>query len=242
MKNTSIPVFSGQGSLSIFSPKARAVAAKDSSSPTGSIFLDAVHHAFSEEISSLTAEERSKSGVNLSDFPTPKSLLEPREKYQTNAIVQGTTLCLFQLLRYLSYVENTPDLIFENLPSKLLEVSGFCSGSLPAAVVASSRTVVNFLSNSVETFKLALWIGYRCELFRIAESVREEKELLSWGLVIFGWTREVALDRIEAFNAKRVSPRIPSGLIFGSSNFTNYTVHHRPVFPCISRRLVPKKL
>ncbi|PUU82892.1 hypothetical protein B9Z19DRAFT_1119995 [Tuber borchii] len=203
MKNTSIPVFSGQGSLSIFSPKARAVAAKDSSSPTGSIFLDAVHHAFSEELSSLTAEERSKSGVNLSDFPTPKSLLEPRKKYQTNAIVQGTTLCLFQLLRYLSYVENTTDLIFENLPSKFLEVSGFCSGSLPAAVVASSRTVVDFLSNSVETFKLALWIGYRCELFRIAESVSEEKELLSWGLVIFGWTREVALDRIEAFNAKR---------------------------------------
>lgn len=223
MKNTSIPVFSGQGSLSIFSPKARAVAAKDSSSPTGSIFLDAVHHAFSEELSSLTAEERSKSGVNLSDFPTPKSLLEPREKYQTNAIVQGTTLCLFQLLRYLSYVENTTDLIFENLPSKFLEVSGFCSGSLPAAVVASSRTIVNFLSNSVETFKLALWIGYRCELFRIAESVPEEKELLSWGLVIFGWTREVALDRIEAFNAKRVSLRIPSGLIFGSSNFTDHT-------------------
>ncbi|KAG0128102.1 hypothetical protein HOY82DRAFT_623065 [Tuber indicum] len=205
MKNTSIPVFSGQGSLSIFSPKAQAVAAKDSSSPTGSIFLDAVYHAFGEELSSLTAEERSKSGVNLSDFPTPKSLLEPKEKYQTNAIIQGTTLCLFQLLRYLSYVENTPDLVFENLPSKFLEVSGFCSGSLPAAVVASSSTVVNFLSNSVETFKLALWIGYRCELFRIAESVAEEKELLSWGLVVFGWTRETALDRIEVFNAKQTS-------------------------------------
>ncbi|RPB02892.1 ketoacyl-synt-domain-containing protein [Choiromyces venosus 120613-1] len=203
MKDTSIPVFSGQGSLSIFSPKARAVAAKDSSSPTGSIFLDAVHHAFIEELSSLTAEERSKSGVTLSDFPIPKSLLEPKEKYQTNAIIQGTTLCLFQLLRYLSYVENTPDLKFENLPSKFLEVSGFCSGSLPAAVVASSRTIVNFLSNSLETFKLSFWIGYRCELFRIAESVPEEKELLSWGLVIFGWTREVALDRIKVFNAEQ---------------------------------------
>lgn len=200
MKTTSIPIFAGQGSLALFSPKARTVATKDASSASGSLLLNATYHAFIGELSSLTGEQRTAIGVDLADFPTPQSLLEPKEKYQSSCVLQGTSLCLFQLLRYLSYVETTPEISFDNASTTFSEVAGFCSGSLAAAVVASSHTTVDFLSNSVEAFKLAVWIGYETELYRLSERPEGEKELLSWGLVVFGWTREVALERIAAFN------------------------------------------
>lgn len=199
-KTTSIPVFAGQGSLALFTPKARTVATKDASSASGSLLLNAAYHAFIAELSSLSAEERTTIGVDLADFPTPQSLLEPKEKYQSSCVIQGTSLCLFQLLRYLSYIETTPELSFDNASTSFSEVAGFCSGSLAASVVASSHTTVDFLSNSVEAFKLAVWIGYETELYRLSERPEGEKELLSWGLVVFGWTREVALERIAAFN------------------------------------------
>lgn len=200
MRTRNIPVFAGQGSLALFTPKARAVATKDASSATGSLLLEAAHHAFIAELSSLSASKRSAIGIDLADFRTPQTLLEPTVKYQSSCIIQGTILCLFQLLRYLSYIEATPGIPFNTASTSISEVTGFCSGSLTAAVVASSHTTVDFLSNSVEAFKLAVWIGYETELYRLSERPESEKELLSWGLVIFGWTREVALERVAAFN------------------------------------------
>lgn len=123
-------------------------------------------------------------------------------------------LCLFQLLRYLSYVETTPGTEFDNAATAISEVAGFCSGSLVAAVVASSHSTFDFLCHSVEVFKLAVWIGYETELYRLSQQCEGEgeAEILSWSLVVFGWTRETALQRIETFNSREVSY-----LIFPSS-------------------------
>lgn len=200
MITRNIPVFAGQGSLALFTPKAHAVATKDASSATGSLLLEAAHHTLIAELSSLSSKKRSAIGIDLSDFRTPQTLLEPPAKYQSSSIIQGSVLCLFQLLRYLAYIEATPGIPFNTASSSISEVAGFCSGFLTATVVASSHTRVDFLSNSVEALKLAFWIGYETELYRLSERLESERELLSWGLVIFGWTREIALERIAAFN------------------------------------------
>lgn len=205
MGTRNIPVFAGQGSLALFTPKALAVATKDASTPTGALLLSAIHHAFLAELSSIPPAQRSAVGLDLSDFPSPHTLLAPLGKYHTSCVVQGTTLCLFQLLRYLSYVETTPGAEFDNAVTAISEVAGFCSGSLVAAVVASSHTTVDFLCHSVEAFKLAVWIGYETELYRLSQQLEGDAEMLSWSLVVFGWTREAALQHIEAFNSTVVS-------------------------------------
>lgn len=205
MRTTSIPVFAGQGSLALFTPKALAIATKDASTPTGSLLLSTMHHAFTTELSSLPPAQLSILGIDLADFRTPQALLAPSEKYHTSCVVQGATLCLFQLLRYLSHIEATPGIAFDTAATLIAEVAGFCSGSLAAAVVASSHTTLDFLCHSVEAFKLAVWIGCETELYRLSQRLDGETEMLSWGLVVFGWTREIALQRIEAFNLT-VSP------------------------------------
>lgn len=205
MRTKNIPVFAGQGSLALFTPKAIAVATKDASTPTGALLLSAVHRAFLAELSSIPPTQRSAVGLDLSDFPSPHTLLAPLKKYHTSCIVQGTTLCVFQLLRYLSHVETTPGTEFDNAAAAISEVAGFCSGSLVAAVVASSHTTIDFLCHGVEAFKLAVWIGYETELYRLSQCLEGETEMLSWSLVVFGWTREAALRRIEAFNSTVVS-------------------------------------
>lgn len=209
MRTTSIPVFAGQGSLALFTPKALAIATQDASTPTGSLLLSAMHHAFTTELSSLPPAQLSVLGIDLADFRTPHALLAPSDKYHTSCVVQGATLCLLQLLRYLSHIEATPGIEFDTAATLTAEVAGFCSGSLAAAVVASSHTTLDFLCHSVEALKLAVWIGCEAELYRLSQRRDSETEILSWGLVVFGWTREVALQRIDAFNLT-VSPPPPA--------------------------------
>lgn len=212
MRTTSIPVFAGQGSLALFTPKALTIATQDASTPTGSLLLSAMHHAFTTELSSLPPTQLSVLGIDLADFRTPHALLAPSDKYHTSCVVQGATLCLLQLLRYLSHIEATPGIAFDTAATLTAEVAGFCSGSLAAAVVASSHTTLDFLCHSVEALKLAVWIGYEAELYRLSQRRDGETEILSWGLVVFGWTRDIALQRIDAFNLT-VSPP-PSAPVF----------------------------
>ncbi|KAL7270282.1 Type I Iterative PKS [Rhizina undulata] len=191
--SSTVAVFAGQGSNAIFTSKARAVAARDSKTTVGKVLVDACQRAFTEELSSIPEDRRQ--GLDIADFTT---ILEPAEKYQSHALIQGITLCLFQLLRYIPFLE-----------CSLLEVAGFCSGMLPASVVAASAGEVEFLVHAVQAFRLAFWIGYRCQEYKLQSGEKETgNEEQSWGLVVFGWTRENGLDAIREFNNKGLGPKL----------------------------------
>ncbi|KAI5814556.1 beta-ketoacyl synthase [Pyronema omphalodes] len=203
----SIPLFGGQGSPSLFSAKSASVATTDSSTPTGSLLLTSCYKAFLDEISSLKPKERSELGFGVVDFPSATRLINVPTENQNNPIIHGTTLCLFQLLRYLSHAEASHQ-SFEETSDLLFESAGFCFGVLPAVVVSSSRGVLDFINRAVEVFRLSFWVGLRCMIF--------SKELVGgrltnddrWSLAVVGWGQRDATEALEQFHLRNSSTEI----------------------------------
>lgn len=86
-------------------------------------------------------------------FP-PENLLAPDVVYHDNPIIQGTSICLHQLLRYLSNLEECR-LKHEPAFGQIVETAGFRSGILSAAVVASSPSIQESIDHGVDAFRLA---------------------------------------------------------------------------------------
>jgi hypothetical protein len=197
----SIPLFGGQGSPSLFSAKSVGIATKDSSTPTGSLLLSSCYKALVDEILSLKPEDRSELGFGVVDFPSATSLINVPSEHQNNPIINGTTLCLFQLLRYLSHAEAAHQ-SFEETSDLLFESAGFCFGVLPAVVVSSSRKVLDFINRAVEVFRLSFWVGLRCMVFskglvggRLTNDDR-------WSLAVVGWGQRDATEALKQFHLK----------------------------------------
>jgi hypothetical protein len=193
-----VPLFGGQGSRALFSEKAAGTAVKDAESPAGKMLLAHIHQAFINEIDSLSDGEKATLGFSHSDFAAPENLLQIPDRLQNNPILHGTTLCLFQLLRYLGHVEATARGF-----DAVLETAGFCFGVLPAAVVACSRNMLEYMQHSIEAFRLSFWIGVRCSDF--AGRLMDHSEITadhSWSLALVGWGKKDALERLSEFAEK----------------------------------------
>ena len=172
-----IPVFAGQGTQAAKSIATRHQAHNDASTVLGSLLLKACYEAFTKEISSLSPSELAGIKIDPTDFPNPESLLDlPAERYDDNSVISGTTLFLFQSLRYLAYVESiatttgslTPftDILKTNIDQQV-GIVGFSSGILAACLVASSQTALAYLTYAVEVYRLAFWIGVRSQQYRV---------------------------------------------------------------------------
>jgi hypothetical protein len=207
-----IPVFAGQGTTAADSLAFRRQAQRDATSSAGSPLLTACFEAFHGELSCLTQDEILRTGIDASDFKHKNALLDmPPDCYLRNPILTGTTLFLFQSLRYLSYVEAfgavegslTPfsDVLKGNREYQV-GILGFSSGILPAVVVGTSFDTISYISRSVEAYRLAFWIGMRVQQFK--EQIVLHHPDSPWSLVLLGLDKKSAEEAILAFNSVHI--------------------------------------
>ncbi|RYP75913.1 hypothetical protein DL771_002177 [Monosporascus sp. 5C6A] len=167
LKEHRLVLFGGQGSPSIFSPNAATIAEQDARSVnTGGILLSKCHAAFLEEIGSLDAESRHLLAINTSLFSSPRDLLKPAVEYHKHPVIQATTIYLCQLLHYVAETLLQGG-AYEHSFDTLQATAGFSSGILPAAVVARSRSLDEFVASGIQGFRLAFWIACRSHFWTL---------------------------------------------------------------------------
>ena len=199
-------LFGGQGSLKdLFCPKGTSTAIHDSKScPAAAILLSKCHAAFLEDVQTLGTTKSTLFGTDCNLLFSPEKLLAPDVAYHDNPIIQGTTICLHQLLRYLSNLEER-ELEYEFAFDQIVETAGFCSGLLPAAVVASSHSLQEFINHGVEAFRLAFWTGFQSAVYceRLLGCSWKDHP---WSLVVLGLGKDQMLSQLREFkNQARVS-------------------------------------
>lgn len=191
-------IFGGQGSSNIFSSAATLTAEEDAkSSIAGAILLSNCHAAFLKACLSLDLDSRRKLGVDPNNFHELKDFLAPPQRFHDNAIIQGTTICLYQLLHYLAEIAlRDPD--FDTSRRRILETTGFSSGLLSATVVATSRTIEEYISFGVEAFRLAFWIACRTKI-NGHKFTNAQDQMKSWSLVVLGLSQDELQARLKEF-------------------------------------------
>ncbi|KAF7776218.1 hypothetical protein Agabi119p4_4611 [Agaricus bisporus var. burnettii] len=204
-----IPVFAGQGAAAADYIAFRKQAQRDATSSAGSLLLTACFEAFRAELSCLSQVEILRTGIDLSNFKHRNALLDiPPDCYLSNPILTGTTLFLFQSLRYLAYIETSGGVeetlapfsdVLKGNREYQLGVLGFSSGILPAVVVATSFNTISYISRSVEAYRLAFWIGVRVQPFR--EKIALPNPDSPWSLVFSGLDKKSAEEAIIAFDS-----------------------------------------
>jgi malonyl CoA-acyl carrier protein transacylase len=203
-----VPLFAGQGTEAVNSLRAREQALHDATSPSGALLLSSCFDAFHKEISTLSLLEIEQSGIDRADFGSPKDILSSLpEHHVNNPIISSTKLFLFQCLRYLAHLETSnsspsPSAHFLKANASYnLGVLGFSSGILTACVVAASQSTLTYISNSVEAFRLAFWIGARTQDYR-RTVLGNERNHLPWSVVLLGIDAKEAEAAIDAFQCK----------------------------------------
>lgn len=179
-----VAVFAGLGSPAIFSSSTQATALADASLPEAQALLNACHKIFLTEFSANSTKHGNVGlAVAVEDFQNPEDLLVPPTRYYKNAVIQNTTLCLVQMLRYLNFKA-------ENDKSDMHCTSGtagVCSGLLTAVTVAACYDTISFLSHAQKSFHLALLIGRRIEEYvkQILWSTGRDREF-PWSMIVDG--------------------------------------------------------
>lgn len=99
-------------------------------------------------------------------------------------------------------------------------MAGFCSGLLPAAVVASSTTVDDYIDYSKGVIRIAYWIGYQAAELSYNITGHQWRDL-PWALSVLGMKRDALEKELREFNST-----IPGNMSislssrFGSSSFS----------------------
>lgn len=198
-------LFGGQGSSSLFSSSAASCAENDAkASISAAVFLSRCHAVFLAECRSLDIRTQEIIGLDPSQFTRLEDFLKPPPHFHTNGVVQTTTICLYQLLHCLAETERS-GLVLDSPTDQVLETTGFCSGLIAAAVIASSSVSSELLNFGVEAFRLAFWIGCRT-VVESEKHVRPQNLTAPWSLVVLGLTEtEVEEHRIK-FSAQVIKP------------------------------------
>jgi hypothetical protein len=212
MERLIIPIFSGQGSTSVDSRRVQDQAFISSSSPAGTILLSSCFQAFHSDLSSLSDTELEMTGVSLTDFDRPSTLLAvPPKKYFRNPVVSGTRLLLIQALVYLEWATRTigdaPDaftILLEPNRGYHVGIIGFSSGIISACIVGTSSTLLDYLSNSVSAFRVALWIGVRAQCYRIRALIASSRvnDDRSWSRILLGIGYHATEEAISQFRLR----------------------------------------
>lgn len=146
-------VFAGLGSNSLFSRQVLNTAIGDSATVEAQVLLEACHAIFVAALTSSDQEQAFTTDIDLEDFKTPQSLINPPAQYHKNSTIQHVFLYLIQLLRYIKFSTKN-----QGSP---LGIAGFCAGMLPSAVISTSRTPTELLSRGRDFFHVALYLGIR---------------------------------------------------------------------------------
>ncbi|KAG2033473.1 hypothetical protein BDR03DRAFT_1094387 [Suillus americanus] len=208
--SVSVPLFPGQGSSSGALALALQQALRDIRSPSGNLLLTSCHEAFRAEVLKLSGDELNETHISLVDFQEATSLLSSSSLYQNNPIISSISLFLVQALRYLAHFSSSQTepngrAIFADNADHSLGVTGFSSGIITACVVGASNSVLTFMSNAVEAFRLAFWIGVRSMQHRTKELQSASgfpDTGLPWSVVCVGLSRADVLGFISDFETK----------------------------------------
>ncbi|KAH9041988.1 polyketide beta-ketoacyl-synthase [Lactarius pseudohatsudake] len=212
MERLNIPVFSGQGTTAMSSRYIQDQALNSSLSPMGALLLSSCLTAFHSELSSLSYADLETIGVNLADFDKPSTLLViSRRSYVRNSVISGTRLLLVQTLLYLEWATKTVKVTSGTTFAELLGqnsryrtgILGFSSGIIAACVIGTSATWLDFISNAVSAFRVALWIGVRTECYRsrsLAVSSLQRNDDHPWSCVLLGMALHAANEAISSFS------------------------------------------
>ncbi|KAI1446584.1 putative polyketide synthase [Annulohypoxylon stygium] len=199
-----VAVFAGLGSETLFSRTTLDTAVQDASLPESQIILRACHAAFRKQIAKAIEQGHlSLESVDLDDFTEPESLIQPPLTYHHNVVIQHTAIYLIQILRFLRHSRGTHD---------VQGVAGFCAGLLPAAVVATSHNVIEFMQRAQDFFHVTLWLGINSESYRQAVlSQGGCSPNLPWSMVVHNIsdeiiTRLISNDQAPIYVSARNSP------------------------------------
>jgi malonyl CoA-acyl carrier protein transacylase len=190
MSSEFVLLFAGQGSRTTFSVASSKTALQKSlCHHVASLVLERCHEIFLHDLSTLTCDERViLTEEEAKSLKTPEDLVSPSTSLAENPVVQAVTFYLHQILEYIVYAASDKD---RKKPRTLSEVAGFCSGILPALVIAADAAIESpaFLDYTVGAFRLAFWIAIRSSLFSKAIGGTKWRDL-PWSLVVAGLTRE----------------------------------------------------
>lgn len=157
-----IAVFAGLGSDVLFSDKFLAQAQRDAASPIGAYLLQQCYQIFLDTV--RTDDGAPEATPTRASYLDAGSLIRISSRDASNSIMQHSTICLAQLLRYLQlkYIDGDAALACNY-------TTGLCAGVIPAVAVATSSDIVAFLTQAQHAYRLALHVGRAVEDFNTAQ-------------------------------------------------------------------------
>lgn len=186
--------FGGQGSRLLYSGRPSVCFPNNGSGSNVSLLMSACHAAFLQEVLRSRSHGPVPPWAQFRPPAQPEALLTIPTEYCDNPIFQGVSLCVSQLRTYLA---SDPDLVMHTQSV----AGGFCSGMLPAVVLASSTTIDDFIQHSTEAVRLAYWIGFRAT--ELSERIEgEEWQRHPWALSVFRTDKEQLEQVIATFNTR----------------------------------------
>jgi hypothetical protein len=199
-------LFGGQGSGTLFSSStATAITNIVESYTSAAILLSKCHIEFLRDLSSLESHQLDQLGLEPSQFRTIAEFLVPTPNVHSHPVFESSTLCLYQLLRLAADLEgHTTSWDRE----EILETAGFCSGLIPATVLAASNSAESFMRFAVGAFRLSFWVGVEAALFstRLVGKLEPDRP---WAATVLGLSSDAIKSRIQAYN-DQVSAQNPS--------------------------------
>ena len=194
-----VPIFPGLGTTAAISEAWLKQSLSDSDSPHGSLLLQSCYHAFVKELASLSSNDLCLLGISLDDFPTPTSLLT-HERNTNHILLSHSFLFLSQALRWLSLNGSSQQNAFAQPFDVTVGCLALSLGLLIAPVIASSTTLLDYLSSAVEAYKVTLWIGIRVHLYHHSNPSCVTLHGSPWSIVCTGISSLAAQRLITDFH------------------------------------------
>lgn len=197
MKQEIIPFFGGQGSRALLTDRGGHEHRNNARTSPLTVWLMATcHAAFLNELQALKENNLHHAYAHLDNILIPDQLLSIPRVHAACPVLQGVVLCFRQLHTYIQHREDNTD-------TSISGVAAFCSGTIPAIVVASARDSEDFVRLSKEAVRLAFWIGVR--VGELSARIAGEKwQDAPWSLSVNGLDVEDVQRTIASFNDKVV--------------------------------------
>lgn len=193
-----VPIFSGLGTTAAVTEAWLEQSLSYSDSPSGSLLLQSCYHAFLKELASLSSNDLCLLRISLDDFPTPTSLLA-HKRNTGHIVLSHSSLFLSQALRWLSLNDSSQQGAFVQPFDVTVGCLAFSLGILIAPVIASSTTLLDYLSSAVEAYKVTLWIGIRLHFYHHSNPPCVTLHGSSWTIVCTGISPPAAQQLITEF-------------------------------------------
>ncbi|XXH03671.1 hypothetical protein Hte_010076 [Hypoxylon texense] len=147
-------------------------------------FLEQCQDAFRSEYDNLNPEERTILGEDVPCFfEDPELFLLPPKSFQSNPVIQSIALYARQILELIAYGSN------DGIPPRVVEVTGVCTGVIPAALAAANSSYDSRLRSAVFCRGM---LGDRA-----TDS--------AWVLCTFGWPTSEVEAALAKFQSQRQS-------------------------------------